>query len=45
MLSTDGAFDPVAVEVLKESWVEMGILDSKPNNDQLFTTKFVPVKF
>src|SRR5579862_5903745 len=45
MLSTDGVFDPEAVDVLKESWVEMGILDEKPNNDRLFTTKFVPVKF
>jgi NitT/TauT family transport system substrate-binding protein len=44
MLSRDGVFDPEAVEVLKESWVEMGILDAKPNNDQLFTTQFLPVK-
>ncbi len=44
MLSTDGTFDPKAIEVLKESYVEMGILDKKPSNDQLFTTKFLPVK-
>lgn len=44
MLSTDGTFDSEAVEVLKDSYVEMGILDTKPSNDQLFTTKFVPVK-
>ena len=44
MLETDGHFDPEAVEVLKDSFVGMGILTEKPANDQLFTTKFVPVK-
>jgi NitT/TauT family transport system substrate-binding protein len=43
MLSADGTFDPGAVEVLKDSYVEMGILDAKPSNDQLLTTQFVPV--
>jgi ABC-type nitrate/sulfonate/bicarbonate transport system substrate-binding protein len=43
MLSTDGTFDQQAVEVLKDSYVEMGILDAKPSNDQLLTTQFVPV--
>jgi NitT/TauT family transport system substrate-binding protein len=44
MLSTDGTFDPQAIEVLKDSYVEMGILESKPKDEQLFTTKFLPVK-
>ena len=44
MLEDDGRFDPAAVEVIKESLVEMKMLDSKPNDDQLFTTKFLPVK-
>ena len=44
MLETDGHFDPAAVEVLKESWLELGMLDKKPTDDQLFTTKFLPVK-
>lgn len=44
MLETDGHFDPQAVDVLKESFVGMHILDSKPADDQLFTTKFVPVR-
>jgi len=44
MLETDGHFDPEAVEVIKDSFVGMGILSDKPANDQLFTTKFVPVK-
>jgi NitT/TauT family transport system substrate-binding protein len=42
--STDGRFDPQAIEVLKTSFVGMHILDSKPADDQLFTTKFLPVK-
>jgi ABC-type nitrate/sulfonate/bicarbonate transport system substrate-binding protein len=44
MLEDDGHFDPEAVEVIKESLVGMKMLDSKPNDDQLFTTKFLPVK-
>src|ERR1700761_5831640 len=44
MFENDGNFDPAAVDVIKESFVEMGILDHKPPNDELFTTKFVPVK-
>jgi len=44
MLETDGHFDPEAVDVIKDSFVGMGILTDKPANDQLFTTKFVPVK-
>ncbi len=44
MLSDDGAFDGEAIEILKESYLEMGILDKKPSNDQLFTTRFLPVK-
>jgi ABC-type nitrate/sulfonate/bicarbonate transport system substrate-binding protein len=44
MLTTNGVFDPQAVEVLKQSFTEMGTLDHKPRNDELFTTQFVPVK-
>ncbi|HEV8014218.1 MAG TPA: ABC transporter substrate-binding protein [Stellaceae bacterium] len=44
MLETDGHFDPDAVAVLKDSFVDMHILDTKPGDDQLFTTKFLPVK-
>jgi NitT/TauT family transport system substrate-binding protein len=44
MFEDDGHFDPAAVEVIKDSFVGMGILDHKPPNDELFTTKFVPVK-
>ena len=44
MLETDGHFDPAAIDVLKNSFVGMHILDTKPSDDQLFTTKFLPVK-
>lgn len=44
MLETDGHFDPKALAVLKQSFVDMGILKTKPRNDELFTTKFLPVK-
>ncbi len=44
MLENDGHFDPQAIEVLKESYLELGTLDKKPSDDQLFTTKFLPVK-
>jgi NitT/TauT family transport system substrate-binding protein len=44
MLEDDGHFDPQAVETLKQSFVDMGTLDHKPADDELFTTRFVPVK-
>jgi NitT/TauT family transport system substrate-binding protein len=42
-LSNDGSFDPKAVQVLKQSFVEMGILKTMPPDSELFTTQFVPV--
>jgi len=44
MFSDDGRFDPQAVAVLKQSFVDMGTLQEKPTDDALFTTQFVPVK-
>jgi ABC-type nitrate/sulfonate/bicarbonate transport system substrate-binding protein len=44
MFIDDGQFDPQAVETLKDSFVGMGTLTERPKNDQLFTTRFVPVK-
>ncbi len=44
MLEDDGHFDPEAVAVIKDSLVGMGLLAEKPTDDQLFTTKFLPVK-
>jgi NitT/TauT family transport system substrate-binding protein len=44
MLEDDGHFDPTAVAVIKQSLIDMKMLESQPSDDQLFTTKFVPVK-
>jgi NitT/TauT family transport system substrate-binding protein len=44
MFIDDGTFDPEAVKTIKDSLVEMGTLPDKPNDDQIFTTAFVPVK-
>jgi NitT/TauT family transport system substrate-binding protein len=43
--STDGHFDPKAVDLVKQSFIDMGSLPAKPADDQILTTKFVPVKF
>jgi len=40
----DGTFDPKAVEVIKQSFIEMGMLKEKPADNQMFTTQFLPVK-
>ena len=45
MLSDDGVFDPASLKVLKDSYVEMGLLPEAPTDDQLLTRQFVPVKF
>jgi len=44
MLSDTGVFDPKAIAVLKDSYVEMQLLENKPDDAQIFTTKFVPAK-
>lgn len=44
MLLDDGRFDPAAIEVIKDSSIEMGQLTQRPSTDQLLTTRFVPVK-
>jgi len=43
-LESDGQFDPQAIEALKNSFVDMGILDKKPATDDILVTKFIPVK-
>lgn len=43
-MSVDGRFEPEAVKVVKESLVDMAILPSVPADDQIFTTRFVPVR-
>ena len=42
--SSDGHFDPKAVDLVKQSFIDMGSLPEKPRDDQILTTKFVPVK-
>jgi NitT/TauT family transport system substrate-binding protein len=42
--STDGTFDPEGVAVLKKSFIDMGLLKEVPNDKDMFTTQFLPVK-
>jgi ABC-type nitrate/sulfonate/bicarbonate transport system substrate-binding protein len=42
-LSNDGTFHSKAVQALKQSFVDMGILKTVPPDTELFTTQFVPV--
>ena len=44
MLLDDGRFDPAALEVIKNSFIEMGQLKERPRTDELLTTRFLPVK-
>ena len=44
VFSEDGAFDPKALAVLKQSFIEMGLLKEVPDDKVLFTTQFLPVK-
>jgi NitT/TauT family transport system substrate-binding protein len=44
IFSDDGAFDGKAVAVLKQSFIEMGLLKEIPDDKVMFTTQFVPVK-
>ena len=43
--STDGSFDPKAIEVIRRSLKELGILTFEPDPKQMYTSQFVPVKF
>ena len=40
----DCSFDSQAVALLDQTFVEMHLLESKPDNDELFTTAFLPKK-
>ncbi len=42
--SHTGKFDPEAVEILKESWVDLKRFDKKPADSELFTEEFLPKK-
>jgi hypothetical protein len=42
--SVEEGLDAKAVAVLKQSFVEMGLLKGIPNDQILFTTRFLPAK-
>jgi ABC-type nitrate/sulfonate/bicarbonate transport system substrate-binding protein len=42
--SPDGTFDPEGVAVIKQSFLDMGMLKEKPADDQMYTAQFLPVK-
>ena len=44
IFSSDGHFDPKALVVIRQSLVEMGILQQAPEDSVMFTTRFLPVK-
>ncbi|HEY3920405.1 MAG TPA: ABC transporter substrate-binding protein [Stellaceae bacterium] len=44
MMVMDGEFDPQGLALIKDSFVDLGILDKKPNDDQMLTRQFLPVK-
>jgi ABC-type nitrate/sulfonate/bicarbonate transport system substrate-binding protein len=41
--STDGAWDPMAIDVIRNSLKELGILDFIPEAKVIYNDKFVPV--
>jgi NitT/TauT family transport system substrate-binding protein len=44
MFETDGHFDPQAIAVMQQSFIDMGLAPEKIPDDKLFTTQFLPVK-
>lgn len=42
MFSADGKFEPKALETLAQSFVDLKILDTKPDMSKLYTEKFLP---
>jgi len=43
--SADGAWDPKAIEVIRHSLKDLGILPQVPDAKAIYNGKFVPVKF
>ena len=43
MISDDGAFNPAAIEVIRRSLPELGMLDHAPEAASLYTAEFTPV--
>jgi ABC-type nitrate/sulfonate/bicarbonate transport system substrate-binding protein len=44
MLSFDGSFSPKAIEVIRSSLKDLGIVDKEPSPKDMFSTAFTPVK-
>ena len=44
-LSGDGAWDDAAIDVIRRSLKDLGILSTVPDAKVLYTGEFVPVKF
>ncbi len=44
MMSNDGAFNPAAIEAIRHSLPELGMLDHAPEAASLYTAEFTPVK-
>ena len=44
VMSDDGLFDPAALEVIRRSLKELGIMDRMPDAKELYTDQFIPVK-
>lgn len=44
MFSDDGHFDAEALKVLKQSFVDLGILTEQPSNENFLTTQFVQIR-
>jgi hypothetical protein len=43
--STDGAWNQASIDVLRNSFKEIGVLDYVPEARAIYNDKFVPVKF
>ena len=44
LMSRDGAFNPAAIEVIRRSLPELGLLERAPEAKELYTDEFTPVK-
>lgn len=44
MMVMDGQFDAQGLKLIKDSFVDLGILDKTPSDDQMLTRQFLPVK-
>ena len=44
MMSLDGQFDAQGLELIKDSFVDLGTLPEKPKDEQMLTRQFLPVR-